>query len=117
MIKIPVFQSISADFVQEIELNGQIVNIRIVYNIRNSFFHLRFTDSEGTEITGIKIVPNYPLLEAHKAFLDFSGELFVIKVDESAEDIITYDNFGRGYAFYYYTNAEYDAWKVANGLE
>ena len=117
MILIPVFQNVSADFIQEIELVGQIVTLRIVYNIRNGFFHLRFTDEDGVEIKGMKIVPNYPLLEAHKAFLNFSGDLFVIKDDEALGDEITYANFGNGYNLYYFTEAEYEAWKEENGLE
>lgn len=117
MILIPTFQNLSADFTQEIDLNNQIVNIRLKYNVRNDFFHIQFTDPDGIVLYGIKVVPNYPLLASHSAFLNFSGDIFVVKDDEALEDNITYENFGNGWNLYYFTSEEVESWKVENGLE
>lgn len=116
MIRIPTFQQSSADFNQEIELGGQLVQLRIIRNIRNEFFHFRFTDQNGNIIYGIKIVPNWPLLDWHKGFTDFQGDFLVLKDDEDAGTEITYDNFGSGWNLYFGTENEIDAWKVSIGL-
>lgn len=116
MIEISTFQDISADFVQEIELDLQIVTLRIVYNIRNDFFHLNFTDPNGVILYGVKIVPNFPLLRGHKAFILFSGDLFVVKEEQVLGDEITYANFGKGYNLNYFTEEEVNTWETDNGV-
>jgi hypothetical protein len=117
MTLIPVFQNQSADFVQEIELGGQLISLDIIYNIRNEFFHLNnFTDQNGNPLHGIKIVPDFPLLDWHKGLIDFDGDLMVIKQDLEAGDDITYDNFGNGWNLFYLTPDEVDEWKDANGF-
>ncbi len=116
MIQIPLFQDVSADFTQEIELNGQLIQLRIVYNIRVDFFFLRFTDQLGNPIQGIKIVPNWLLLDSHKGFVDFDGDLIVIKTDENAGNEITYDNFGNGWDLFYLTPDEAEEWRTENGF-
>jgi len=116
-VGIPVFQSISADFTQRIELNGQLVTLRLTYNIRNEFFSLRFTDPDGVQLSGMKLVPNFLLLRPHLPFINFSGDLMVVKDDASLGDEITYDNLGAGWNLYYLTEAEAEAWGTANGME
>jgi hypothetical protein len=116
MIQIPTFQQTSADFNQEIELGGQLVQLQIIWNSRNEFFHLRFTDQNGNVIYGLKIVPNWPILDQHKGFTDFQGDFLVLKDDEDAESVITYDNFGSGWNLYFGTEDEIDQWKVDSGL-
>lgn len=116
MIQIPTFQNISSDNIQTIDLNGQIVTLRVVYNIRNSFFHLRFTDPEGGTLLGIKIVPNWLLLDQRKALINFEGDLIIQKVDLEAEDVITYENFGSGWVLRYLDPQEVSDWKRENGF-
>ncbi len=116
MIQIPTFQIVSADSIEEIELDGQLVQLRIVYNIRNEFFHLRFTDQNNNIIYGIKIVPNWLLLEWHKGFTDFKGDLVILKAEEGAGNIITYDNFGNGLGLFYMDETEVNEWKELNGF-
>lgn len=117
MLQIPSFQNISSIFSEEINLNDQVVQIDIAYNTRTDFFHLsQFTDSEGNFLNGIKITPNHLILEPHKALMDFEGDLIVLKFDEDAGDVITYDNLNNGYSLIYLTPDEVDQWKVDNGL-
>jgi len=116
MIQIPIFQAVSSDFFQEIDLGGQLVQLRMTYNIRVGFFFLTFTDQDGTSLSSIKIVPTWPLLNQVKSLLNFSGDLVVIKTDADAGDLITYDNFGNGWDLFYLTEAELATWKVENGL-
>lgn len=116
MIRIPTFQISSADFEQDINLNDQIVNIRITYNIRDEYFFLIFTDQDGNVVSNIKIVPNWLLLNQHKALLTFDGDLIVSKTDEEAGDVITYDNFGSGWDLFCLTEQETRDWKKENGV-
>lgn len=116
MIEIPTFQENSADFTQEIELNEQLVELRIVYNIRIGFFFLTFTDQNGNTLNGIKMVPNWPLMDWHRGTLEFEGDLIIRQVDDEAGDLITYDNFGNGWNLTYLTIAEVDTWKDDNGF-
>ena len=116
MIIIPIFQTTSSDFIQKISLGGQLVKIRLKYNIRSFSFHIDFTDSFSNIITGIKLVPNWLLLRGHSRFLSFSGDLIVLKADEKASPTITYDNFGSGWELLYMTEDEASVWRSDNGL-
>lgn len=117
MIQIQVFQNISANFNQEIDLDGQIVQINIAYNSRNNFFHINeFIDQDENIITGVKIVPEWLLFDNYKGLVDFEGDLIVLKQDEDAGNDITYDNFGNGWDLFYLTPDEVETWKQANGL-
>lgn len=117
MNKIPTFQNVSADFTQRIELGNQLVQIRIVYNIRSEHFYLHFEDQDLNKVTGIKIVPDWLLLRSHKAFLNFKGNLIVIKDDAPLAEMITYNSFGNGYNLYYITETEESEWETENGFQ
>lgn len=117
MIEIPVYQNISADFEQVIELENQSLTLRIVWNARVEFFFLTVTDKNANVIQAGKINPRVLLLRQHKGFIDdFAGDLIVLKADQNAEPYITYDNFGVGWKFYYLTAAEVQQWEHNNGL-
>ena len=116
MSQIPTFQTTGADFTQRINLNNQFVKIRLVFNSRVNCWFMDFTDSINITVYGIKIVPDFPLLQAHKAYLSFSGDLMVFKTNLQVEDIITYDNLNSGQAFLYLTSDEVNLWKANNGL-
>lgn len=116
MIQLQVFQNVSSDFIQTINLDGQIVTLRMTYNIRSGFFFLTFTDSKENPLNGIKMVPNWLLLDQRKALIDFDGDLMILKVNLEAEDVITYDNLGTDWLLYYLTPDEVADWKTENGF-
>jgi hypothetical protein len=117
MLKIATFQDESADFEQQVELGGQVVQIRIVYNVRNNRFTLHtFTDQNDNSVKGIKIVPYWPLLDFRKGFIDFEGDLMVLWSTDDVVNDITYDNFGNGWDLIYLSEAEVNAWKELNGF-
>jgi len=116
MVKIPTFQNTAADFVQEINLGGQLVELRIIFDIRNQSFHLEFTDQNSNQILGIKMVPNWLLLDSHKGFTDFIGDLLILKTNEDAGDEITFDNLDNGWALNFLTPDEVSVWKTDNGF-
>ena len=84
MLSISTFQNVSADTQQTVVLDGQSVIIRFVYNVRNEYFTLTLTDQNGNTLYGIKVVPNWLLLNQYKGFTDLVGDLVVFKVDEDA---------------------------------
>jgi hypothetical protein len=116
MIKIPTFQESSSDFTQEIELGGQLVQLRIVWNSRAECYFLEFTDENGDILQGIKMVPNWPLLDWHRGSIVFNGDLILIQTDAEAGNTVTYDNLGNGWGLMYMTIAELILWKEANGF-
>jgi hypothetical protein len=117
MLEIKTFQDISADTLQSVDLeNGESVRMRIVYNSRSDYFILSIGDQNNNPIHGIKIVPNWLLLDQFKGNIDLSGDFIVFKVDDEAGDEITYDNFGIGYTLNYLSADEVDEWKEINGL-
>ena len=116
MIIIPSFQKTSSDFRQIINLNNQQVRIRLIYKVRAHSFFMDFTDSDNNFLSGLKLVPNWPLLKNHKALLNFSGDLMVLKSNDSVEKNITYDNLNNGWSFVYLTEDELSSWRTINGL-
>jgi hypothetical protein len=116
VIEIPLFQNISADFLQTIKLGNQLVNLRFVWNVRNSFFHLDVIPSLGGSLTGIKVVPRYPLLSQFSGQIEFRGDFLVLKTDNSLGSLITYENFGQGWDLFYVDRSELITWRVENGL-
>ena len=118
MIQIPIYpiQRTTADFSFEIELNVQLVSFRIQWNSRTEFFHMNFTDPDGFEITSLKMIQNWPLLDLHQASLNFLGDLLILKEDESLGDVIGYEDLGNGYNLYYLTEEEFSSWEAANGF-
>jgi hypothetical protein len=117
MLEIKTFQEISADTLQTIDLGeDESVRMRIVYNSRSGYFTMSIADQNNVALDGIKIVPNWLLLNQFKGFVDLSGDFIVLKVDEDADSEITYDNFGIGYTLNYLTEDEVNQWKEANGI-
>lgn len=115
MIEIPVFQNNSADFTQDIILEGIVIGIRIVFNIRNEHFHITLS-VENEIIYGLKMVTNFPLLFQHKAQMSkISGDFIILNADETSAEL-TYNNLGSSWKLYYITDSELDTWKIENGF-
>ena len=113
--QIPIYLTTSSDFSQELELGGQLINMRIKWNVRNNTPHMDFQDSFGNWVYGIKVVPYWPLFRQIKGSLEFDGDLMVLRDGQSIELDITYDNFGNGQDLYYLTRNEVAYWEALNG--
>jgi len=119
--KIPVFQEQSADFLQTIEVGGQLIVLRLTWNSRIEFWFIHdfsMSNFPGNDLKNMKLVKTTPIFRPHKALLpNFAGDFIMIKTDQNAGDEITYDNFGNGWDLLYITKAELDQWEVINGVE
>jgi len=116
MIKLPVYQKVSANFKYRIELELKSVELQLIYNIRNGFFHFDFTDGDGTKLTGIKVVTGWPLMHIHKAFVNFDGDFMILRADLNSNELLTYDNLGSVFNLYYLTAQEIKDWGALHGL-
>lgn len=116
MIRIPTFTATSSDFEFDIELGGEVMNLRFTWNIRNEFWHCATTRQDGTTYGTFKVVPNWPLWRQSAALTGLVGSLIVLKDDASAPTEIDYDSFGTSWGLYYMDAAELQAWEVENGL-
>jgi len=112
---IPIYLTTSSDFSQELELGGQLVNMRIKWNVRNDTAHMDFKDPIGNWIYGVKVVPYWPLFRQIKGAIEFDGDLMVLADDQGVGTQITYDNFGNGQNLYYLSKEEADYWEEING--
>jgi hypothetical protein len=115
MIEIPVFQNTVSNWRESILLEDKRISFRFMYNIRNNFFHIDFTDAENNTIYGIKVVENFPLLKYKKGFVVFDGDIFLLQKEESDEGV-TYENLGVTWALFYLTPDEVVEWEDENGF-
>jgi len=109
---IPVFQTQSGDFEQIIDLEGVSITIRLIWNIRVEYWFVDVS-TPLTNITGIKLVQDYLLLDQYKASLyDIPGDFVVRKLsDEIESPTLTYDNFGIFWGLFYLSSDEVGVFK------
>lgn len=116
MIRIPALQAASSNVQQRIELDQQIVELTLTWNSREEFFYLTITDPLGSTLSGVKVVPEWPLLRQFRGAIEFRGELMVLRTNNEVGDSITYDNLGGGWDLLFLTNSEVDQWEAGRGI-
>jgi len=116
-IQIPLFQNLSADFTQNIDLENVNVVIRLTYNTRTETWMIKLS-TDNYDLMGIKLVKNFPLLWRHRAiFPEILGDFIVIKISDDINiNDLNYDTLGVYYDLFYITQAELELWKTENGL-
>jgi len=107
---------LSANNTQKITFEDRVLTLTILWDEPAGSFFLNIEDGLGGSIQGIRMVENYLLLAQNKAFIDFSGDILVIKEDNNIGGELTYDNFGNGWNPYLITAEEADTWRADNGL-
>jgi len=115
MINLPTFQTVSSNFSYTIQIEAQIVTIKLVWNVRSGHWFFTITDGTQNRIDGIKCIVKYPLLLTHKGLTDIRGDFFFDKI-ASGENTLTYDNINTVWQFRYYTPDELEAWRIENGI-
>jgi hypothetical protein len=117
-IQIPVsFKEQSSDFELTIDLDLVPTTIRLIYNIRVNYWFGDFS-TENNSIKRVKLVENTLILNQYKAILpDILGDFMILRIsDELDKPILTYDNFGIDWGFFYLTPAEVETYKDDNGI-
>jgi len=117
MINLPMFQNDSTDFQYSIDLDNVSVQLRFTYNVRSGYFRMNIA-TENYSLYGLKMVPDYPLLDNHKAlFPELLGDIIITQVNRLDEQIdCTFDNLGTDFKVYYYNADELASWKANNGI-
>ena len=108
MIIIPIFKSVSSTFTQRIELDTVIYVLTIQWNSREEAWYLSiFTDNEDPILSGLKLVPNYQLLDQYEHIEALpNGDFAVIDLEVGSQGVITYDNLGERYQLIYLSESE-----------
>lgn len=116
MIQLQVFNDLSSDFEQTVTLDSYAVTLRIMWNVRSQFWEMRVTNANEDMVSGIKMVPNWPLLNQHKALMPIPGDFLLIREDPYAGEFPTFDNLGSLFNLYYLDADEVATWKALNGV-
>lgn len=112
MIIIPIDTSKSAHFTLSVNLDEIVCNFRFLWNLRDECWYCDFSSSNG-ENHGVKIVTETDLL-GYKNNLGAEGDFRVLKANKTADDDITYDNFGNDYILVWGT---YSEWEDFDGVQ
>ena len=118
MIQIPTnFKDLSSDFIMTIDLDNVNTEIRLNYNTRTESWMMRLKTA-NYELSGIKLVKNFPLLWRHKAlFPEIPGDIIVLKISDDINiNDLNYDNLGVYFDLFYLTASELLEWRAANGI-
>ena len=91
------------DFIMRVLLDGKMRYLHMSYNSTGDYWTIAYCDSEGTPIvSGIKIVPNFPLNFFYSAHDIPQGMLYV----QSSQDKVGKNAFADGSATLRYIPAE-----------
>lgn len=98
-----------AQWQEQIELTGVSFILVFTWNALNSFWGMDiYNRDEEPLILGIKIVPNYPLLQAYTVFGMPAGEIVCQNVVNAPQEIKRFD-MAQKFQLVYYEPAELEA--------
>lgn len=95
-----------AQWTMQIELDNIVYFLTFTWNALNEFWTMDIADSDQIPlIVGIKVVPNYPLLQAFTVFGKPPGEIICQNVVNAPDTISRYD-IGQKFELVYYSEGE-----------
>ena len=116
MKRIPTQTDFSANTTRKVAFGDRLLTLTFLWDEPAGSFFMNIEDGLGGHLEGIRVVEDFPLLQNKKAFIDFSGDVIVIRDDSDAADELSYDNFGDGWNPYLVTAEEVEEWETANGF-
>lgn len=123
MKKLPFNPQLSArQQLRFVTTDGTPTVLTLSFNERSEFWYtdIEKTLSDGTKqsYTGVKLVPNWPLLWEHKGVFPFPGDFLVLPTSAAASSQpIGYFDLGTNWVLCWLLDSEVDAWRSANGLQ
>lgn len=114
MIKIPVNTNNGSYLVEKVNIEGTMLNIRLLWNWRDGFWYGDFETVNGKRC-GIRLVPNSRLLRSHNNVLE-NGELAIFKREKTCVEPLNHDNLGKAYILHYLTKADVNVFIEAGML-
>lgn len=108
MIVIPTFQDRSSRYEFDIELAGDIWHLLFSWNAREEVWYMDIQDQDQNNILlGIKIVPNYLLLDQYKSYALPAGEFICWDLKQTPETgTLDFDTFGKRYQLLFFSDEE-----------
>ncbi len=106
MITIPIDTTQSSHFTLAVNISDVVCNFRFLWNERDSSWYCDFSSSNGQNL-GIKVVRDNGLLGS-RSNIGADGDFRVLKANKTAEDKITYENFGNDYILVWGTSSEWE---------
>lgn len=109
MYTIPLFNKVSARWIETIELEGQSYRLSFHYNTRENAWYLSILDKDSVLLlAGIKLVPGYNLLRSFKATPGIPpGQLWIYDVlQDDASGSVDFAQLGSRYSLVYITATE-----------
>lgn len=116
MILIPFDPMKSADQEFKIQLGDQIAQIRLLWNVRSESWSMTLSGDFGT-LTGLKLVPDWPLLREREATTTFVGDFIMRSLTAATTGgRIEYGDLGVRWGLCWMTAEEKTAWEAYYGL-
>lgn len=116
MILIPFDPMKSADQTLRMQLGDQVVELRLIWNTRSERWSMTVSGSFGT-LSGLHLVPDWPLLREREAATLFEGDFIVRALTAAVSERIGYEELGTVWGLCWMTRDEKDAWEAYYGLE
>ena len=113
MVTIPTYQSTSARWSEEVELDDTTYILYFYWNARDSAWYMDIYNSDDDLIlAGIKLVLGYALLHQYAYLAGLpDGEFMVCdtNTDNPYSEDLDFDNFGDRYQLVYISKDEYES--------
>lgn len=116
MLRIPFDPSISARQSFSVSLGGSLALVELSWNTFSSRWEISVT-SNGSQVSGVRVVPGIPLFRQYRSRGLFDGDIVVLgngNVEQGSP--VGYEQLGNDYGLYYATADEVSAWERNNGV-
>lgn len=111
MIVLPDYSTISPVYSYPKTLSAQRYSLKMAWNEQTPAWFLTITDSLGGEISGVKVVPNIPLLSPYRSQLTLVGDIVCTPISGTGDP--TYDAFQGAFQLQYLDAQELEAYNIA----
>lgn len=122
MIRLRIDPSLSSQQTSRfVTTDGTPVLFTLRWNDRSAHWFLDVTqtlpDGSATSFTGVKLTPNYPVLQDVKNLFSFPGDFILLPTQPSLlATPIGYLDLGTSWFMCWISDAEAASWRSANGL-
>lgn len=125
---------IQPDTTFSVDLGSKTIALRVIWNeaAQAWFMDIARSETDNPLIAGLKLVPNIPLLDNHRAMAPFSGDLICLKLSDDAKEVATlaaetytaidnvssigYSDLGVFWGLVWMNTTELESWKTYYGL-
>lgn len=106
---VPTFQSTSASYTIEANLNNEAFKLNFTWNQRESSWYMDILDIDENHIlSGIKLVSSYLLIRQYNAIPNLpKGDFYIVDLNDDPDTgNVSFDEFGKRFQLIFYTEEE-----------